>query len=92
MHAEFGADYLHHCKDCSYFLQYEYRGRKYKKCKVYGITNSEGSDWLASGSACGLFPDKPYGQDKELIRLVTREAPKERQVQGQTSIFEFLEK
>ena len=91
MHSEFGRSDGNVCKDCSYFLRIDHHGKTYRKCKVYGVTPSEASDWLAGGTACGLFPDKPYGGDKDVISLVTREAQKEPQVQGQMNFFDVME-
>lgn len=89
MYAEFGKAESGLCKDCKYFLRLDHHNRTYRKCKVYGVTTSEATDWLAYGHACGLFPNKPYGGDKELVRLVVREPQKEPQVQGQISIFDI---
>ena len=91
MYAEFGRAPSGECKDCSYFRKYTFRGKTYRKCAVYGITNSEATDWLAHGHACGLFPDKPYGGDKDIVRMIAREPQEETQIQGQMSIFDMTE-
>lgn len=59
------------CKDCGHFLRMRYRDKLYRKCEVYGVTNSEASDWKASYQACGLF-NKPYPYaGYKVIRYVT---------------------
>lgn len=59
------------CKSCDHFLLERYRDRVYRKCEVYGVTNSEASDWNASYQACGLF-NKPYPyKGNPIIRYVT---------------------
>lgn len=59
------------CKECDHFLRERYRDKLYRKCEVYGITNSEASDWNASYQACGLF-NKPYPYVAiPIIRYVT---------------------
>ena len=74
MHKMFGkAEQL--CKDCGHFLREKYRGKTYRKCEVYGVTNSEASDWNASYQACGLF-GKPY-DGRKIIDFVTPERKKE---------------
>lgn len=57
------------CKDCSHYKRYHYRDKPYRKCEVYGITNSEASDWVGRYQACGLFNKKYSGND--VIRLVS---------------------
>ena len=59
------------CKDCNHFLREQYRSKTYRKCDVYGITNSEASDWKASYQACGLFNKEYNGRD--MIYFVTPE-------------------
>ncbi len=89
MHALFGAHQGAACKDCGYYRSYEYRGKKYRKCAIYGITNSEASDWRASYIACGLFPDRPYHGETDVITM--RDRDEEKPLEGQTTIFDFLE-
>lgn len=47
------------CKDCSNFCRITYRDKTYRKCLVYGNTNSDASDWTGKTTACGLF-NKDY--------------------------------
>lgn len=72
------------CKDCFHFTRYMASGTPVKKCKVYGCTASEASDWKANEMDCGLF-NQPYNE-KEVIRLVHGER-KEEQIEGQMSLF-----
>lgn len=65
------------CKECDHFRRERYRDKLYRKCEVYGITNSEASDWKASYQACGLF-NTPYPyKDNQIIRYVTPERKRE---------------
>lgn len=77
------------CNDCKHYMVLDYHNRTYRKCEIYGITQSESSDWKASYDACGLFPDKePKGVDKEIIRLgLGREKKQEEQIDGQLNLF-----
>ena len=54
------------CKDCKYF-----RGSvgSYKKCRVYGISSSEVTDWRMKWPACGL-KDKEYTGDTPIIEVL----------------------
>ena len=85
MHRQFGKCHGHTCGECSNFTG---SPGSYKKCKVYGISKSEASDWAKRWLACGLF-NKPW-EDKEIMRLVrpTRKDKEEMQntpIDGQIS-------
>lgn len=65
MQKEYGITKNKICKTCCNFVQGEYRDRTYRKCKAYGITNSEASDWVGKYKACGLY-DKPFENEKKI--------------------------
>ena len=69
MHRYFGKCHGHTCGECQNLVTYDYRSKTYRKCKAYGETNSEASDWAKRWLACGLF-NKPW-DGKPIIRLVT---------------------
>lgn len=68
MHRQFGKCEGHTCGECNNLVEGRYQGKILRKCKVYGMTHSEASDWAKRWLACGLF-NKPWG-DKPIIRLV----------------------
>ena len=70
MHALFGVG-EGSCGECSHFVSGRYRSRTLRKCKVYGLTHSEASDWAKKWQACGL-KDK-YTNQRNIIRLVRRD-------------------
>ena len=74
MYKQFGICGEHICGECSNLVSFTYRDKRYKKCKVYGITQSEASDWANKYTACGMF-NKEYGA-RPIIELVKREAVK----------------
>ncbi len=83
MHAMFGKS-AGICKDCKYF-----RGSVggYKKCRIYGISSSEATDWRMKWPACGL-KDKEYKGDTPIIEIL-KHSKKERdesQVDGQMEL------
>lgn len=43
------------CKDCCHLKEFGWRGKNYYKCQVYGISNSEATDWRLYYPACGAF-------------------------------------
>lgn len=61
MHKLFG---MHpgECRDCPHLTRVYARAKKYIKCKAYGETASEASDWKLSNIACGLI-QRPLPKD-----------------------------
>ena len=56
MHQMFGRKNDERCKDCTNFGRALVGDKKLvRKCKIYGVTGSEASDWCAFYPACGLF-------------------------------------
>ena len=71
MYKQFGMCDGHVCGECS---NLEEGNWGHKKCKVYGNTSSEASDWAKRWLACGMF-NKPYtgGPIMELVRPVRKQ-------------------
>ena len=44
----------HLCKECCHLLKIAHSKPHYK-CKAYGISQSEATDWRAKWTGCGLF-------------------------------------
>ena len=55
MHRTYGMNENHQCRDCCNLIGGDYRGKRYYKCKVYGISRSEATDWRLKYTACGAF-------------------------------------
>lgn len=55
MHRLFGVCEGHACRECSNLVKGRYHDRILTKCKVYGMTHSEASDWAVRWQACGAF-------------------------------------
>lgn len=86
MHRVFGKCPGHACRECSNLIKGSWG---YSKCKVYGNTHSQASDWTKRWEACGHF-NKPW-DDKPIMRLVrpTRKDKEEMQntpLDGQVSM------
>lgn len=83
------------CKYCDHFERYKYKGYDYSKCEIYGITNSEATDWRASNNACGMF-NEPWDAKENMpvietikhIRNVRSSAPG--QLDGQMGFEDYL--
>lgn len=69
---------LHTCKECSNFVQGRYHDKTLRKCKVYGLTHSEASDWAQRYEACGMFNKEWNGND--IIDLVRRGGVRQKDV------------
>ena len=59
MHRTFGKCEGHTCGECSNLIEQPCNKRIYRKCKVYGVTDSGASDWAKRWQGCGLF-NKPW--------------------------------
>lgn len=55
MHRIFGVSEGRTCRECSNFVKGKYHDRTLCKCRVYGMTHSEASDWAGRWLACGAF-------------------------------------
>lgn len=80
MHEIFGRTENAQCKDCKHLIK-----NGYVKCKVYGETSSEATDWKQKQTACGLF-NKPFVTDIPIVRLV-RNNKQAIQIDGQLDLF-----
>lgn len=68
MHFLFGKVESHKCRDCSNLITGRYHDKTFRKCRVYGLTHSEASDWAVKYTACGMF-NKQYS-GRPIIALV----------------------
>lgn len=86
MHQLFG-EANHICGECSNLVYVLHRDKRLRKCKVYGDTNSEASDWAKSWRACGMFNQVYTG--RRIIELVQRRGKEpESPLEDQIEIFE----
>lgn len=59
MHRYYGvAGGVHVCGECCNLVTIVRNGKKFRKCRAYGVTCSNRSDWAKRWEACALF-DKP---------------------------------
>ena len=56
MHERFGTS-NHLCKGCCHLVKHTHQ-YVYYKCRAYGLSASEATDWKLSSVACGLY-NKP---------------------------------
>ena len=79
MHRQFGKCEGHACRECSNLIHVRAGDRPLTKCKVYGETSSEASDWTQRWQACGMF-NKQWDKGP-IIRLVRPERTKQEDAQ-----------
>lgn len=93
MHEEYGTS-QNLCKCCPHFRRYMTPARRIVlKCRAYGVTRSEATDWRANWPACGMFdkqlpPLSLYVPMIERIRHAERKKPEE-PVEGQIGMEEL---
>lgn len=83
MHKLFG-DGEGHCKECSNLGYYE-TSRRYYKCKVYGVSSSDATDWRCNAICCGMKNKEYHGNP---VYKSYSDVKPEEQVEGQLSLFE----
>lgn len=87
MQEKFGRSAAGTCQNCAHFARYTHQhGRTYSKCKIYGISASEATDWTGKAPACGLYPGKPYNGGA-VVREVERKKKQPENIDGQLSLF-----
>ena len=84
------------CKSCA-FLTYRMLDRKWFKCRAYGTSSSESTDWGCTWPACGLFT---YDEDAQLPKgfipviesrkHAPRPTEREPELPGQISMVELI--
>lgn len=84
MHREFGKLEGKTCKDCSNLYRRKY-DKTYIKCRVYGNSCSEATDWKVSYTACGMFNKEWNGN--EIVRNVTRIKEVAEPLEGQVGLW-----
>ena len=74
MYKQFGMCDGHVCGECSNLMAVRANDRPLHKCRVYGNTSSEASDWAKRWLACGMF-NKPY-TGGPIMELVLKSNPR----------------
>lgn len=96
MYSMFGVFSGKTCKDCPHLVEHRYRGKGYYKCRVYGDSASEATDWRLKWTACGAF-DKmadgnasPIYKRLQYVRIDTPENLSIPVCEGQITMEELL--
>ena len=80
MHRQFGKCQGHTCRECSNIIHVRANDRPLTKCKVYGETSSEASDWVQKYQACGMF--NKHWDKGPIIQLVRPVRTKRQDIQS----------
>ena len=87
MHYLFGLDKGHRCGECSHLESFRVGGKTVRKCKVYGESSSEATDWAGKWDACGLrnrsYTGAPVWTLKPRSRAQSRQQKAETPMDGQ---------
>lgn len=77
------------CEDCPHFVKKLF-DKAYYKCRVYGNSNSEATDWRKGYTACGLI-DKPFPEgDRRIVETIVSDAWQEKPIDGQMTMEDML--
>lgn len=76
MHRIFGVSDGHTCLECCNFVKGKYHDRTLCKCRVYGMTHSEASDWAGRWQACGAF-NREISRGPVMMEVVPERKQKE---------------
>lgn len=94
MHSLYGRRDREVCRRCKHFCKLRPGKKNLYKCRVYGITQSEATDWRLSYKACGMFNmELPDGFETVMDRKKSRkldchaESLPPIQLDGQMNIF-----
>ena len=86
MHLKFGVCEGHKCGECSNLVKRFY-DKTYYKCRCYGLSMSEATDWAKRNVACGLF-NKEYDGAKGIWFVKHSQRPKEiEECEGQETLW-----
>lgn len=96
MYSAFGVFSGETCKDCPHLVEHLYHGKRYYKCRIYGDSSSEATDWRIKWTACGAF-DKmadanasPIYKRLQYVRVTNPESQIVPVCEGQISMEELL--
>lgn len=93
MHREYGKAHGLTCKNCPNLEYHEMpSGRRYYKCRAYGTSRADSTDWALRWPACGLY-GKPFLADERPLvqRLSCARRKDPGPIEGQISMFGGVE-
>ena len=89
MHYVFGSGHpSDKCGDCKNLVRHV-ASRTWYKCKVYGETSSEASDWRKKWNSCGMFNMTYNGIPVMEMKKHLPKAREDYNIEGQMSIFDI---
>lgn len=70
MHKQFGKCDGHTCRDCGNLIHVRDYDKALTKCRVYGVTSSDSTDWAQRWLACGMY-NKQW-RNPPVMRLIAK--------------------
>ena len=86
MHVMFGSCDGHTCGECSNLITGKYHEKTLRKCRLYGVSHSEATDWAKRWPACGKF--NCDDRNVCVIRRVIARRPPEALIDGQMKMLD----
>ncbi len=74
MHRRYGKEFHHRCSKCIHHMD-GFNDRPNHKCKVFGVSMSEATDFASDGIACGLYDKETM--EKDVYLTLNRKKNKE---------------
>ena len=76
------------CGECANCIRYSPTDRRYWKCRLYGISGGESTDWRQKWPACGMY-NRDSGEIPviEQLKHAPRAVMTRTECEGQTSMF-----
>lgn len=90
MHRLYGTVSGKKCGNCPHLIEGYYHDRKLMKCKAYGLSHSEATDWRKKWDACRLIGLPLPENGTVLDRIRWQRERVEQQVKGQISMEEII--
>ena len=93
MYAFYGKSESGRCGDCPHLFEGYHHDKKYIKCRAYGLSHSEATDWRKKWCACGLMGKPlPEGENPVKDRIPWRKQNDPGLIEGQISMDDLLQK
>ncbi len=92
MHREYGMNNAHSCGECPHYCLHVAAtckgGRSHYKCRVYGESFSEATDWYRNWMACGMYGKPLPDFHVPLMVRLKRTRRHEKPIDGQIGFLE----
>jgi len=80
------------CRTCEHCVKYSPTDRHYWKCRLYGVTGGESTDWRLYWPACGMYNREPVEDVPviEQLKHLPRAWITRQEIEGQMTMEEAI--